>query len=84
MIFTLLLNFLFLIIDGVVSILPASQGLPSGINDAFQYFIYQISQWTFIFPIATVFTILGWTLLIESTLWLFHGATWVYNKIRGI
>jgi len=84
MIITLLLNSLFFVIDGVFSSLPVAQTLPTPIHDAFTYAIQQISQWTFIFPITTVLTILGFTLVIEATLFLFHGGVWVYNKLRGI
>jgi len=84
MIVTFLLTILNTFMQGVLSILPDSTGLPSGITDAVHFAIYQISQWTFIFPISTVLTILGYTILIEFALWGFHGATWIYNKIRGI
>jgi hypothetical protein len=84
MIITFILTILGNFLLGVVNLLPASSGLPSGILDAFHYAIYQISQWTFIFPISTVLTILGYTVLIELALWTFHGSVWFYNKARGI
>jgi len=84
MILTFLLQILDLLLTGVVNLLPNATSLPSNINDAFQYFLTTASQWTFIFPLSTVFTILGFTLLIELSLWTFHGGVWIYNKIRGI
>lgn len=84
MIFTFILQILTSLFDVIVGVLPNSTGLPSQISDALNYAIVQISQWTFIFPITTVLTILGYVLLIEFTLWSFHGGVWVYNKVRGI
>lgn len=84
MIITFFLQISDLFLTGVVNALPSSTGLPSGISDALNYAVIQISQWSFIFPIQTVLTILSYTILIEVTLWLFHGGTWVYDKVRGI
>lgn len=83
MILTLVLNFLYSVLFFVVGLLPADSGLPTQISTAFSYVSYQISTWSFIFPLSTVFTILGLVLLIEFTLWTFHGGLWVYHKIRG-
>jgi len=84
MILTFLFTVLGLFLTGIVNILPTSTGLPSGVQDAVSYVVGQISGWTFIFPLSTVFTILGYTLLVETVLWTFHGSVWAYNKLRGI
>lgn len=84
MIVTFLLTILFAVISVPLSVLPNSMGLPLDIGNALAYFAVQISSWTFIFPMSTVMTILGYTLLVEFSLWTYHGFIWSYNKIRGI
>jgi len=83
MILTLLLNFLYGIVQGILSVLPGGSVIPTAISNAFTYVVYQISGWTFIFPIGTVLTILQLTIVIEFTLWTWHGGIWVYKRIRG-
>jgi len=83
MILTFILTLLYSLLATTANVLPAGQVLPSSISVAFQYVIYQISTWSFIFPLSTVFTILFITISIEIALWGFHGFIWVYNRIRG-
>lgn len=84
MITTFILQILYGVISLPISVLPASQGLPAPIHTALTYVMYQINTWSFIFPFVTVLTILSYTLLIEFSLWTYHGLIWAYNKIRGI
>lgn len=84
MILTFLLNALYLVLSSSASILPASTGLPSEITTAFQFVVYQLNTLSFIFPVQTLFVILGYTLLIEAAYFGFEGSLWVYHKIRGI
>jgi len=84
MITSVLLTILSSFFQFVAGLLPASTGLPTQITAAFSFVTYQISTWSFIFPLATVFTILSLVLVIEFTLWSFHGVVWIYHKVRGI
>jgi len=84
MIFTFLLNALFSFVNGVAGVLPSSVGLPPAITTAFQFVVYELNTWSFIFPVSVIFTILGYTLSVELAYFGFEGALWVYHKLRGI
>jgi len=84
MILGFLLDLFYQLLQGVATVLPASQGLPTQITSAFIFVVYQLNTWSFIFPVATIFTILGYTLAIELAWFGFEGLLWVYHKVRGI
>lgn len=83
MITSFFLNIIYVVLNFAIQVLPLSSGLPSQVTDAVNFVLGLLSQWTFILPLATLFTILSYTLLIEFALWSFHGAMWVYKKVRG-
>lgn len=83
MITTFFLQMITSVFSSLVSVLPVSTGLPTGISTAFQFVMYQVSQWTFILPIGTVLTILGYTIAIELALWGWHAGVWFYRRLRG-
>lgn len=85
MITTFILQILYGLLSGILSIFPDASlyPFPSDIQTILTYISYQISQWTFVLPISTLMTIIVYVFLIEFTLWLFHAAIWIYRHIRG-
>jgi hypothetical protein len=73
------------IINGILNILPSgtSHPIPSQITDAFSLFAGFFQKAEALFPMDTVFTIIGLTFLIEGSILVFNIADWLYDKIRG-
>ena len=71
------------IILAVLSILPSASSVPSQINSAFTLFAGFFQKANAIFPMDTVFTIIGITISVEAAILAFKLGDWLYNKIRG-
>jgi hypothetical protein len=78
-----LLRIFQVIIQGLVSILPNGSSMPSQINSAFTTFAGFFQKANAIFPMDTVFTIMGLILTLEASILSFHIGNWIYTKIRG-
>jgi len=78
-----LLASLFLLLSYGVSILPDSNGLPSGISSGLATILNLAGGWNYWFPITTAFTcisiFLGWEFIIYS----WHGIRYVIHFFRG-
>jgi hypothetical protein len=70
------------VFGGLLSLLP-TVSIPSNVNDAFTTFATFFHKANAVFPMSTVFTIIGLTLAIESGILLFKIANYIINKIRG-
>ena len=57
--------------------------LPSSVNDAFQTVSIYFQKANAIFPIDTIFTIIGLVLAIESGILAIKLINWALNKFRG-
>lgn len=79
-VFTFLWN---LVVKFLTTLLPANQGFPIEITNAFSSFISYLNGLNLIFPISTLLTILSLYLIFESLILIFHFTRFIINLIRG-
>jgi len=84
MIGTALLTILFFFLNAVISILPASEGLPDEIGTAFETIIGLAYDFNSVFPVDTFLTVLGLAVTFHAGIFLFNGLNWVIKKIPGV
>lgn len=83
MITSTILDFLGLILNWVINLLPHSQGLPNVIETSFQYFFDLALGFQWIFPVETLLQILIYILIVEIALFTWGSLNWLLGKIRG-
>lgn len=66
MIVTFVLNAIYALVSFFVGLLPVSSSLESGFGSALTTMIGQANQWTYLFPVGTLFTVLGIVLVFEG------------------
>jgi len=66
MIITFILNAIYALLSFFVGLLPASSALNGGFASSLSTMIGQANQWTYVFPVGTLFTVLGVVLVFEG------------------
>jgi hypothetical protein len=81
MIVTFLLTMAADFLTGLISILPSSTGLPSGISSALTYMIGAINSMSYIINVSALFGALVVVVGFEAGLWAIHAVQWIYKRI---
>lgn len=72
------------VMNGLVSLLPQSTGLPYQMQQAIDYFGPIWAGWTSIIPaLDTMLTIVLLGITIEAAIFTYGGINWTINKLRG-
>lgn len=82
MIFDLLISIITGIVNFFLNLLPTSS-LPTEVTEGFQTFMASAWQFNTVFPIDTLFTLLGITIGIMSIIFLWRGINYVISLVRG-
>jgi hypothetical protein len=69
------------LLSGIVSLFPASSGLPSEVGDAFAYFGGHLAILDPLVPIATLGTCVGILLSVELLLFGFKILRWILSHV---
>jgi len=69
------------VFTALATVLPASEGLPSGIQSALELVASSLNAIGYILPISALFTALGIIVSYEAAIWIYHGILWVWKKI---
>lgn len=83
MIFTLILNFCYLLLQGLLALLPVGH-LPTVITTSFAYIFSIANQFSYVIPIATLMQALLVVLAFDGAILLWHFANWIIRKIPGM
>jgi len=83
MIFTLILNFFFLLITGLVGLLPTGN-LPAVIGTSFTYIVSIANEFTYVIPIPTLLEALGVVVVFDTAILVWHFVNWIIRKIPGM
>lgn len=83
MISTLLLNFFYLFVNALTSLLPSGH-LPTVISTSFTYIFGIANQFTYVLPIVTLMQALVVVVAFDSAILLWHFLNWIIRKIPGM
>jgi len=83
MIVTVLLNFLFGLLNFLVAALPVGN-LPSGFTAALSYFWGVVNAFSYVLPVGTLISALLIMLGFDLAVMLWHFTQWVIRKIPGM
>jgi len=83
MIVTLLLNFFWNFISGMLNILPQGT-LPTGIATGINYFVGIINSFSYVVPVATLFEAFAVIVGFDVAILAWHLMNWVIRKIPGM
>lgn len=83
MITSAIINLIKFIANGLLSILPDTTGLPSGVSDGLNTIFAYGFLFNEIVPIDTLLQVLGIFIGFEAVIFLWHSANWLFNKFRG-
>jgi len=83
MIGNLFLNLIYWFLNIIIGAFPIFSGLPDGVNSAFDLLHNSLAGANSIFPMSTLIDIIGFVLIVESSVILFKTFNWIYNKVRG-
>lgn len=83
MIIDFILNFLYSIIDGLLSVIfnGADVVLPSGITSAISTAGGYLSAFDFIVPISSILTVFGLILTIEGAILIYKSIMWIIRRL---
>jgi len=81
MIFTIFLTFFYLIFNGLIALLPASAGLPSGFSTAFSWIFGFLWNFDYLVPVSTILTLLGLAFTFEAAVLVWKIIHWLIAKI---
>lgn len=82
MIFTVIFNFLYIIVTGIIGLLPIIP-LPQPIIDGINTVIYLINTMNIILPTDTMWQVLSIYLIMHLTIFGWKAAHWAYALLRG-
>jgi hypothetical protein len=82
MIFTFIITVFAAFINLVLGFLPSGT-LPQGALDSITYFAGAIYKFNDLFPVASLFTVLFYSVFFQFGILLFKSGNWVINKLRG-
>lgn len=83
MIITLFLNFIYLFITGIESMLP-HWSMPASIVSSFAYFVGVVNQFNYVVPVAALFEAIAVVTAIDLAIMLWHLLNWAMRKVPGI
>lgn len=84
MILDFIFNTSFSFLNYVVSLLPLMKSLPTDFYNAWDLLSNFISNLYYVVPeVSHILLIASFTLILESSIFLFKLFNWVYNKLRG-
>jgi len=83
MIFTIILNFFYLFLTGLINLLPAGH-LPSAITTSFAYFFGIANQFNYVVPIATLMEALLVVVAFDGAILIWQFLNWIIRKIPGM
>jgi hypothetical protein len=79
-----LLKLIGIVILWVISLLPdVGTGLPTGISDAITAVAGYINAFSFFFPFATLFEVVGVALTFEVAVLLWRMFNWTIKRVKG-
>jgi len=67
--------------SGLGSLLPTSEGLPTGVSDALIYVGEAINSISYLFPVTAIFGAVLIVATYQAAIWIFYGVLWVWSKI---
>jgi len=71
------------LITGLVTLLPDSSGLPSGVTDAVGRIGGLFSSFDWLLPISLIYTIIVWLLVFELGILAYRFTMWIIHMVRG-
>ena len=81
MIFTIPLTLVYLLLLGLISVLPVSSGLPDIISSSFAYLWGFLWNLDFVVPVSTLISLLSLTLGFELAIFTWDAVHWILRKI---
>jgi len=83
MIFTLILNFFYLLLQGLLALMPSGH-LPTVISTSFAYIFSIANQFSYVLPIATLIEALLVVVAFDGAILLWQFLNWIIRKIPGM
>jgi len=71
------------LMNGLLSLLPNSSGLPDEVASSIEYVFDTARSMSDVVPFDTLLTVLVLALLVQSAIFLFRLINWTLNKFRG-
>lgn len=70
-------------IDRLLGFLPDSEGLPTGISTALNFFVTAMGKFSFLLPVGILLQCVAAVMIFEGSLLLYRATVAVYKFIRG-
>lgn len=83
MIFTLILNFFYALLNFLIEVLPTGN-LPAGFTSALNYFWSVVNAFSYIIPVGTLLSALLIMLAFDLAVLVWHFVQWIIRKIPGM
>jgi len=83
MIITLFLNFIYLLLQGLIALLPTGH-LPTQMTTAFVNMFGLLNTFNYVIPIVTIVEVVVLTLAIDGAIMLWHFINWAIRKVPGM
>jgi len=68
----------------MIAVLPVSSGLPVDLQSSLESIAASVNSFNFLFPVSTLFDVVGFTLAFEVLWWTFWGIFWLYKRLPFI
>jgi len=82
MIFSAILGFFALVLNGFVNLMPTGNPLPSEMINAFTFIFTEAFKWNSIVPLDTFIQVSIIGISVELAILLWHGLRWLFRIIR--
>jgi len=83
MIFTVILNFFYLLLSGLLNLLPTGH-IPTELTSSFATLFGIANEFNYVIPIATLMEALGVVVAFDGAILVWHFLNWVIRKIPGM
>jgi len=81
MILTIPLTIVFFMLQGLISVLPFSSGLPDVLRDSFSFVFGYLYAFDFLLSVDVIIALLTLSLSFELAIQVWHGIHWLLRKI---
>jgi len=78
-----LLKLIYFLFFGLVSLLPASDGLPNSVSTALFSFVSFAHSFDWLFPVNTLLTVFGIVMAVTLAMNIWHFVRYIVGVVRG-
>jgi len=83
MIITLFLDFIYLLLQGLIALLPTGH-LPTAMTTAFVSLFGLLNTFNYVIPIVALMQVVVLTLALDGAIMLWHFINWAIRKVPGM